>query len=87
MSGITNLSEKMKKKISFGDYSLALEGLKPQETSLKAEARKIYSLSQDDAKRLQEIFSKRLHTCNPTSIADIMSEAIQLLYSKEQISL
>jgi hypothetical protein len=83
MSGIANVSEKMKKKISFGDYSLFSEPAKPQETPEKKEARKIYSLSKEDVEKLQKIFTKRLDTSIPSSICEIMSEAIQLLYIKE----
>lgn len=77
MSGIAKVSEKMKKKISFGDYALS----PPQEAKA---ARKIYSLSNTDAQKLHDIFTKRLNTAQQTSIADIMSEAIQLLYLHEQ---
>lgn len=79
MSAIEKLSDKMKKKLSFGDYAL------PPESQGSASVRKSYALSKNDSHKLQEIFSKRLKT-GPTSVADIMSEAIQLLYKNDVIA-
>lgn len=86
MSGITKVSDKMKKKLSFGDYVLSTELVPviepiPEELStppvvLPVKARKIYSLSNEDAQKLQEIFSRR----STSSICEIMSEAIDRLH-------
>lgn len=76
MSGIARVKEKMKKKITFGEFTLAQE---PKQKS----GRKIYSLTQEDNAMLKKIFSKRLNLKNQTSISTLMSEAIQLLYAKE----
>lgn len=87
MSGIANVSTKMKKKLSFGDYVVSAEPVieaapvatPPPETR---SARKLYSLSKDDSHKLQEIFSKRLAQ-TPSSICEIMSEAIHRLHQHE----
>jgi|GEM_PF-5348657 hypothetical protein len=77
---IAKLSDKMKKKLSFGDYALSTEPTPlVVEPTPSVKARKLYSLTAEDSQKLQEIFSKRLKT-NPTSISELMSEAIDLLY-------
>lgn len=76
MSGIARVSEKMKKKISFGDYS-------PVPVEEKSTSRKIYTLPSENTSMLQAIYSKRLGTANECSISEIMSEAIHLLYKQE----
>lgn len=86
MSGIANLSDKMKKKLSFGDYVVSKETVietpivTPNQPAPRA--RKLYALSKDDSHMLQEIFSKRLAS-KPSSICEIMSEAIHHLYQRE----
>lgn len=87
MSGIANVSNKMKKKLSFDDYVVspepmletAPEAAPPQEAR---SARKLYALSREDSQKLQEIFSQRL-TKTPSSVCEIMSEAIQRLHQHE----
>lgn len=76
MSGIARVKEKMKKKISFGEFA-------PIEETKEKKGRKIYSFTQKDDEMLKKIFSKRLNLKNGTSISTLMSEAIRLLYSKE----
>src|SRR5262245_52152340 len=49
----------------------------------KTNARKLYSISKEDMKILQEIYTKRLNSSHKTSTSQIMSEAIQLLYIQE----
>ena len=88
MSGIARLSEKMKKKISLGDYGITPivsepEPEKPAQPT-GPEGRKIYTLAKDDMYMLKAIFAKRLHSSNESSIAQIMSEAIHLLYKNER---
>ncbi len=85
MSGIAKASEKMKKKISFGDYALAPEEKPVPEVDARpqVDARKVYSLSKEDTAMLQRIFSHRLANNSPNSISEIMSEAISLLYKQE----
>jgi hypothetical protein len=91
MSGIARVSEKMKKKMSFGDYTLSSSEETPKPVQQAAvvpivEAsppRKVYALSKEDTQKLQAIFSKRLNTPNQSSIAQIMSEAITLLHQRE----
>ena len=80
MSGIAKVGDKMKKKISFGDYALNPIVEKQEEIT---KARKIYTLSHEDDRKLQEIFSQRVNTPNATSIAQIMSEAITLFHKLE----
>lgn len=82
MSGITKVSEKMKKKISFGDYKLSLEAPIIETEEGQKAARKIYTLTKEDARMLQEIFANKIQTPHPASMSEIMSEAIQLLYGK-----
>ena len=76
MSGIARVREKMKKKLIFED-------MPPIEEIKEKTARKIYSLTKEDNTMLKKIFSKRLNIKHKTSISTLMSEAIQLLYSKE----
>ncbi|MFZ0565499.1 MAG: hypothetical protein WAM28_04870 [Chlamydiales bacterium] len=85
MTGIDRVSHKMKKKISFGDYTLSSED--PNILSKKIQkGRKIYLLTQEDMNTLNKIFAKRLNANHATSIADIMSEAIRLLYRHEEMT-
>lgn len=77
MSGIARVKEKMKKKISFGEFAPFEE---PQKEST---GRKIYSLTKEDNALLKKIFSNRLNLKSETSISLLMSEAIELLYYKE----
>ena len=89
MTGIANVSSKMKKKLSFVDYVVSAEPVigpnpvaTPQQESHRA--RKLYALSKEDSQKLQEIFSQRLgHT--PSSICEIMSEAIHRLHQQEML--
>lgn len=88
MSGISQLSDRMKKKLSFGDYAFSAEPAKepfPVAPPIPSavSARKIYTLSKDDTLKLQEIFSRRLGGSNQTSLCEIMSEAIDLLLHHE----
>ncbi|MCC5831731.1 MAG: hypothetical protein JJU12_01640 [Chlamydiales bacterium] len=76
MSGIARVKEKMKKKIAFDELSSATE-------SNERQGRKIYSLTKNDNMMLKKIFSKRLNLRTQTSISDLMSEAIGLLFCKE----
>jgi len=76
MSGIARVKEKMKKKISFGEFA-------PVEEPKEKQGRKIYSLTKEDNVMLKKIFSKRLNLQSETSISTLMSEAIELLYSRE----
>ncbi|MCH9626445.1 MAG: hypothetical protein S4CHLAM2_00670 [Chlamydiales bacterium] len=78
MSGINRVKEKMKQKLTFG----GLATLEPCPSEEK-KGRKIYSLTKEDNVMLKKIFSTRLNLESETSIAMIMSEAIELLYSKE----
>ena len=80
MSGIAKAGEKMKKKISFGDYGLSNEVTKLQEKITKPVARKIYEISQKDFKILEEIFQMRRELQKPASHSELMSEAIHLLH-------
>lgn len=88
MSAIANLSDKMKKKLSLGDYVISAEPLietapiKTPTPEARSSARKLYALSKEDANRLQEIFSKR-QASKTSSICEIMSEAIHRLYQQE----
>jgi hypothetical protein len=85
MSGIAKVSEKMKKKLSFGEYTLSTgTTLAPVEpVPGPSVGRKLYTLSREDADKLQEIFSKRLSANAGSSISQIMSEAITHLYQRE----
>ena len=79
MTGITKVSEKMKKKMSFGDYTLSNEEPNTLEKKLQ-KGRKVYLLTKEDMNKLKEIGSKRVHSDSQTSIAELMSEAIGILY-------
>lgn len=79
MSGIARASEKMKKKISFGDYALSSEVTKLQENLAKPVGRKLYNISKEDFQILEQICAKRLNTPKQASISELMSEAILLL--------
>ena len=79
MSGIARASEKMKKKISFGDYALSSEVTKLQESLAKPVGRKLYNISKEDFQILEQICAKRLNTPKQASISELMSEAILLL--------
>lgn len=68
----------MIKKLSLGEL-IKIEEKKHDEKS----ARKIYSLTTKDNFMLKKLFSKRLNLKNETSISQIMSEAIELLYNQE----
>lgn len=81
MSGITKVSDKMRKKISFGDYQIHPL---PEQKKEEATARRFYVLAREDIAKLHAIFSQRLHTANATSISEIMSEAIGLLHKLEK---
>jgi hypothetical protein len=76
MSGIARVKEKMKKKISFGEFA-------PVEEPKEKKGRKVYSLTQEDNMMLNKIFSTRLNLKHETSISTLMSEAIRILYTKE----
>lgn len=79
MSGIARASEKMKKKISFGDYAISSEVNKLQESIAKPAGRKLYLISKEDFQILEQIAAKRLNTPKQASISELMSEAILLL--------
>jgi len=83
MTGILKASEKMKKKLSFGDYSIPNENQNALVKELP-KMRKTYLITKEDMQRLKEIFSSRSNSNNTTSISDIMSEAISLLYNRER---
>lgn len=76
MSGIARVKERMKQKVTL---------INPQQLGEAQEktGRKIYALSKEDNLRLKKIFSKRLNLQNGTSISNLMSEAITLLYFQE----
>lgn len=75
MSGIAKLSEKMKKKITFSDYSFPqTQQQKPQKS------RVMYTISSADMALLVDLFEKRKGTQDECSLSDLMSEAIQLFH-------
>ncbi|NGX60972.1 MAG: hypothetical protein K940chlam9_00449 [Chlamydiae bacterium] len=72
-SGIKSAAEKMKEKITLGGFSI-----EPTPT-----ARKIYTITKEDAFRLHTLLTKRLTRGENASLASVFSEAIALLYSQE----